>query len=100
MESLLGESTADVLKERWFRAQNVRNAHLHAGEFRGSEFVPHSVMPSFQDPTFDQASRALARIVPAAIVEWLKRGGKLTMPPLKRRRRWLRWLKGHAVFVC
>ena len=99
VECLLGESAADVLKRQWFSAQKVRNAHLHAGEFRGSEFVPHSMMPSFQDPSFDQASRVLTQIVPAAIVEWLERGGKFTMPLLKRRRRWLRWVKEHTVSV-
>lgn len=36
-EALLGKPSADLLQEQWFRPQGVRNAHLHRGEFRGSE---------------------------------------------------------------
>lgn len=38
-------------------------------------------MTSFQDPSFDIARLALMRIVPAAILEWLKLGGCLQLPP-------------------
>lgn len=99
IESLLGKPTADLLKEQWFQPQSVRNAHFHSGEFRGSEFVPHAWMPSFQDPTFDQASRLLTQIAPAAIIEWLLRGGTFTMPPFKRPWSWRRWVKDHALSV-
>jgi hypothetical protein len=85
IETLLGKPTADLLKEQWFQPQSVRNAHFHCGEFRGSEFVSHAWISSFQDPTFDQASRVLTQIAPAAIIEWLVRGGTFTMPVLKRR---------------
>jgi hypothetical protein len=99
VEALLGKPSADLLQEQWFRPQDVRNAHLHSGEFRGSEFVQVAMMSSFQDPTFDQASRVLAQITPAAIIEWLRRGGSFTMPPLKRRMTRRRWSKEHAVSV-
>ncbi len=59
VEALLGNAIAEQLHEEWFRPQNVRSAHLHRGEFRGSEFVQHMFMSSYQDPTFDQAQRAL-----------------------------------------
>jgi hypothetical protein len=99
IESLLGKPTADLLKEQWFQPQNVRNAHFHSGEFRGSEFVPHAWMASFQDPTFDHASRVLTQIAPAAIIEWLIRGGTFTMPLLKQRTSWRRWVKERALSV-
>ena len=47
VEALLGKPKADLLQEQWFRPQDVRNAHLHRGEFRGSEFLDHAMMSSF-----------------------------------------------------
>ena len=99
VEALLGKPVAAQLQEQWFRPQSVRNAHLHRGEFRGSEFVQHAMMSSFQDPTFDQACRVLYQIVQAAIIEWLRQCGTFTMLPLKRRRSWRRWVKDHAFWV-
>jgi hypothetical protein len=99
VEALLGKPTADQLQEQWFRPQDVRNAHLHRGEFRGSEFVPHAMMSSFQDPTFDQASRELYQIAQAAIIEWLRQRGTFTMLPLKRRKSWRRWVKDKALLI-
>ena len=87
IEALLGKTTVDLLKEEWFKPQDVRNVHFHAGEFRGSEFVQYAMMASYSDPSFDQGLRELVKITPAAIIEWLKRGGNFTMPPLKSRRR-------------
>lgn len=99
VEALLSRATADLLREQWFRPQEVRSAHVHRGEFHGSEFAQHAMMSSFQDPTFDQARRVLGQITPAAIVEWLRRGGTFTMPPLKRNRTFRRWVKDHVLFV-
>jgi hypothetical protein len=84
--ALLGDATAQRLREHWFRPQDVRHAHLHRGEFRGSEFVLSAIMSSYQDPTFGQAWRALAPITREAIIEWLRRGGTFTMPPIEGRR--------------
>ena len=86
VEALLGKSSADLLQEHRFRPQEIRNAYLHSGEFRGSEFVQRAMMTSFQDPTFDLAYRALAQITPAAIIEWLRRSGSFSMSPLNRRK--------------
>ncbi len=85
VEALLGTSAAELLREEWFQPQKVRNAYLHAGEFRGSEFTPPSMMSSFQDPTFWEAKRVIAQITPAAIIEWLRLPGKFTMPLVKRK---------------
>jgi hypothetical protein len=80
VEALLGPAFATRLKNKWFRAQYVRSVHLHLGEFLASEFG--SLRPSrFHDPTFDSARRELARI---AIIEWLRRGGQFSIPPVKR----------------
>lgn len=98
-EALLGKPSADLLQEQWFRPQEIRNAYLHSGEFRGAEFVQHAMMTSFQDPTFDQAYRTLAQIVPAAIIEWLRRSGRFTMSPLRRRTSWRRLLREKALLL-
>ena len=97
VEALLGKASADLLKEEWFRPQDVRNAYLHSGEFKGSEFAPWTFGPSFRDPSFDEARRAMAVITPAAIVEWLRRGGQFTMVPLLRRVSLRRRLKEKAI---
>jgi hypothetical protein len=99
IESLLGNQLAGLLKEQWFQAQRVRSAHFHSGEFRGSEFAPHSWMSSFQDPTFGQAFRVLTQIAPAAIIEWLMRSGTFTMPVPKRRTSWRRWMNEQALWL-
>jgi hypothetical protein len=60
VETLFGKTVAEQLRADWFRPQDVRNAHLHSGELRGSEFIRAAIMSSYQDPTFDQARRAFA----------------------------------------
>jgi hypothetical protein len=85
VEALLGKCTADLLLEQWFRPQDVRNVHLHRGEFRGSEFVHHLMHSSFQDSTFDEACRVLHRVVQAAIIEWLSAAGSSACPSVNGR---------------
>jgi hypothetical protein len=99
VEALLGEATAERLHEYGFRPQEVRNVHLHRGEFRGSEFVPAAIMSSYHDPTFDEARRALAPITQAAIIEWLRRRGTFTMPPIRRKMNLRRWVKEHPLVI-
>lgn len=95
--ALLSPSVADILRQNWFRPQEVRSAHLHAGEFWGSEFVERAMLSSYLDPTFDHATRTLWRVSAAALIEWLRRGGDLRMPPLRRRRTWRRLVKENAL---
>jgi hypothetical protein len=78
---LLGADAVKRLDVGRFRTQRVRNAHLHAGEFLGSEMVRGALSSTYQDPTFDQARREVAPIVREAILEWLRTGGVYTMPP-------------------
>ena len=101
VEALLDKASTERLKEqeRWFRSQDVRNAHLHRGEFRGSEFLQVTMMSSYQDPTFDQAHRELALITQAAIIEWLRRSGVFTMPVLERKKNLRHWVKKHALIL-
>jgi hypothetical protein len=84
---------------QWFRPQNMRNAHLHTGEFRGSEFVYAAITSSYHDPTFGQARRALALITQAAIIEWLQRYGAFTMPFIQRKMNPRRWVKEHILVI-
>ena len=100
VEGLLGTRVAAVLRKEGLRPQEVRNAHLHRGEFRGSEFVQHLMMSSFHDPTFDTSRRVLTDITQASIIEWLRRGGVFTMPTHNRRKNWRRWFKRHAITVA
>jgi hypothetical protein len=95
VEALLGKENADRLQEHWFRPQDVRNAHFHRGEFRASEFVRDMLASSYLDPTFDHAHGELWRIAQAAIIEWLRRGGRFTMPTQERKRTFRRWVKEH-----
>lgn len=99
VEALLGKHKADLLQEQWFRPQEVRNVHLHSGEFRGSEFVYHMMMSSFQDPTFDQACRELYQIAQATIIGWLLCDGVFTMSAIRRRKTLRRWVKDHLTWV-
>jgi len=97
VDGLLGKRVAAVLRNEGFRPQEVRNAHLHRGEFRGSEFVQHLMISSFHDPTFDTARRVLTDITQATIIEWLRRGGAFTMPTRHRRKNWRRLMNKHAI---
>ncbi len=97
VEGLLGKPIANVLRRDGIRPQEIRNAHLHRGEFRGSEFAYDFMMSSFQDPTFDAAHRVLTDITQAAVIEWLRRGGAFAMPALNRRKSWRRWVKRHTI---
>src|SRR5437870_2969554 len=98
VEGLLGKPVADVLRRDGIRPQEIRNAHLHRGEFRGSEFAHDFMMSSFHDPTFDAAHRVLTDITHAAIIEWLRRGGgEFTTATFNRRRSWRRWVKRHGI---
>lgn len=99
VEALLGKTFADSLRQRALRPQDVRSAFLHTGELRGSEFLQHAMMSSYQDPTFDQTQRELWKITHAAIIEWLRRGGSFTMPVKNRKSSVRGWIKEHFLAV-
>jgi hypothetical protein len=93
VEALLGAPTAARLKHDWFRAHHIRSVHLHLGELRGSEFEIRTLLPSFYDPTFDEARRELFRVTNETIIQWLRRGGAFTLPVVSQSittRRWMR----------
>jgi hypothetical protein len=96
IEALLGRSVADRLRQHAVPPQSVRNAHLHVGEFRGSELVKAALFSSYQDPSFDEAQRELAQVTRATIIEWLRRGGKFTMPIRVRKTSLRRLLREYA----
>jgi hypothetical protein len=99
VEALLGKSHAERLRESGLRPQDLRNAHLHRGEFHGSELVQAAITSSYYDPTFNQAREELALIAQAAIVEWLRRRGTFEMSPLRRKSSIRRWLREHTVII-
>lgn len=96
--ALLGESHAKAIDVGPLRAQKLRSSHLHAGVFHGSEFVEAAVHSSYEDPSFDELRRALWPVTRETIIEWLRRGGVFTMPPLKRnRKRFRRRVRENAI---
>jgi hypothetical protein len=93
IEALLGKGVTDGLRENPWPAQDIRNAQLHVGEFHGSELMLANFMQTYEDPSFRDAHRTMAKVTPEALVEWLKRGGKYTIPPVVKPwslRRWIR----------
>jgi hypothetical protein len=86
LEALLGKPVADRLRQDAFQAQRVRSTHLHTGKFHGSELVRAVFMSSYEDPSFRDTHRELARVTPAAMIEWLKRRGRFLMPRVERKR--------------
>jgi hypothetical protein len=84
VKALLGDRAAEILRGRGVQALGVRNAHLHRGEFKGREFHKYLIEPSSHDPTFGERRRALGIITPAALIEWLRKGGTYAMPPRER----------------
>jgi hypothetical protein len=99
IEALLGKLVADRLRLHPFPAQWVRNSHLHVGEFHGSELVRAAFLSGYHDPSFGETRRELARITPAAIIEWLKRSGEFSMPVRTRKKTLRRRLKDHALVL-
>jgi hypothetical protein len=97
VEALLGKAVAERLQEHWFRPQDIRNAHLHGGDLRGAEFAASTFLSSFQDPTFGEATRILAQVTQAAIIEWLAQSGTSAMRPPERRRRHVKWMREHLL---
>ena len=96
VEALLGKDVADRLRSHPARAQDVRSVHFHRGEFRADEFLPRYFLTSFDDPTFDEGLRHLARVASNAIIEWLKRGGAVVPQPVRRRPSLKRRLREYA----
>jgi hypothetical protein len=88
--ALLGEEHAQEFRTGKLPPLGVRNAHLHRGEFMGGEFLKRTFFPTDFDPTFDARRGALRVIAPAAIIEWLRKGGNYSLPT-KRFRASNRW---------
>jgi hypothetical protein len=99
VEALLGKPTAEKLRHDVFPAQWVRSSHLHTGEFHGSELIQIAFMSSYQDPSFHDAHRELARITRAAIIEWLKRDDRFAMPRAERKKTVRRWVREYATVL-
>jgi hypothetical protein len=100
VEALLGRPSADRLRRHTPSAQTGRNIHLHTGGFLGPELLREmDFMSTYQDPSFRDAHRELFTITQDAIIEWLKRGGAFTMPKLKQKKSWRRWVKEHALTI-
>jgi hypothetical protein len=81
VEALWGKDFADSLRSHPVSPQGVRNEYFHRGKLYGEELNPHSVLSSFQDPSFQLTHLTFRNIPPAAILDWLRLGGNLCMAP-------------------
>ena len=69
IEALLGKQVVDELRQNPFPAQQVRSTHLHSGEFHGPELIMANFMRTYEDPSFRDAHRTMAKVTHSAIVE-------------------------------
>jgi hypothetical protein len=84
VEALLGKPKANALKQATIPPENVRNAHLHRGICRSSEVVFDLLVSTFDDVAFDEAHDEMWYTTKAAIIEWLRRDGVISLRPMKR----------------
>jgi hypothetical protein len=99
IEALLGKPAVDQIRQNPFPAQHVRGTHLHSGELHGSELIMMDFMRTYHDPSFRDAHREMARITPAAIIEWLKRRGTFALPIVEKRPTLRRWTRDHIAVL-
>jgi hypothetical protein len=97
IEALLGKPAVDRIRQNPFPTQHVRGTHLHSGELHGPELMMMEFMPTYRDPSFEDAHREMTRVTPAAIIEWLKRQAMFTLPPVETRPTLRRWALDHLV---
>jgi hypothetical protein len=99
VEALLGKTVADRLRANPSRPQDTRSVHFHRGEFRANEFEPYQFLSSFDDPTFDESLREIARVAHAAIIEWLRKGGVIELSTVRRRKTVRRRIRENALML-
>ncbi len=56
-------------------------------------------MRTYEDPSFRDAHREMAKVTPASLVEWLKKRGVFTMPNVRRQRSLRRWVRDNVVIT-
>jgi hypothetical protein len=98
--ALLGSATVDRIRQNPFPVQHVRSTHLHSGQLHGSELIMMDFMRTYEDPSFREAHQEMARVTPAAIVEWLKRRGSFTLPSVRKRRSLRQWVRDNVAVLC
>ncbi len=99
VEALLGKAAVDRVRQNPFPAQHVRSTHLHSGEIHGSELMMIDFMRTYEDPSFREAHREMAKVTPAALVEWLKKRGVFEMPSVGRQRSLRHWVRENVVIA-
>jgi hypothetical protein len=52
---------------------------------------------SYHDPSFREAHSEMAKVTPAAIIEWLKRRGEIELGPPKQRKTIRRLLREYLI---
>ncbi len=80
LKALVGDGVAQEVDSFRPHPQGVRDNHLHNARALGRELTPITMFSTYMDPTFDQMVDGLRTVTPAAIIEWLRRGGGYTLP--------------------
>jgi hypothetical protein len=99
IEALLGKTAVERVRQNPFPAQHVRSTHLHSGEIHGSELMMMDFMRTYEDPSFREAHREMARVTPDALVAWLIKRGVFVMPDVGRQRSGRRWVRENVVIA-
>jgi len=99
IEALVGKTAVDRVRQNPFPAQHVRSTHLHSGESHGSELMMIDFMRTYEDPSFREAHQEMARVTPAALVEWLKKRGVFAMPSVGRQHSLRHWVRENVVIA-
>lgn len=73
--SLRGRPAADALRAVALNPQGIRSDHFHRGKVVDAELAPRFGTSYFNDPSFDDALRALNENSRICLVEWLICGG-------------------------
>jgi hypothetical protein len=56
-------------------------------------------MRTYEDPSFREAHREMARVTPDALLAWLIKGGVFAMPSVGRQRSVRRWVRENVVIA-
>ncbi len=75
VEALLGKETCQELRRHDPPPVRIRGDHLHRASLHGGETKLAHLMTTFFDPSLQELASTLCILTPAAIIEWLRRGG-------------------------
>lgn len=75
VQSILGDSYADELRQLDVKPQDARSGLVHRGELLSDELEPMLTHDYFADPSHDEMLRLLSTIARTCLIEWLRQEG-------------------------